>query len=322
MSNPKQNSDEIDLFFIVDKIKAGIDCLVQKVFALYRFLLKNIAILLILFVVGVAIGYFLDKNKPVMASTELIISANFSSSDYLFKKVKELNDKLSEDKRFKYNMGIDTTKAIPLKLNFKPIANIQELTREQQSYLDMLIDDKFLEEEEKKELIYRSFYRFKLELIHPKNLDGQRIIKDLLSYLRENQYFKKNFEFFHASNEEQIANKEQNLKTIDSLIASINIMLRGTGKTNSSAISTNEINFDLAELIQKKNDLQSNIDFIKRNAINNQEFIEVVDFGETKTIKQGILSKNKVRIPILLFLLFLMVPVIKNFHRRATNKAS
>ncbi|MDT8347300.1 MAG: hypothetical protein RQ756_05825 [Flavobacteriaceae bacterium] len=321
MSNSKSNPEEVDVFFIIDKIKAGINSLIQNIFTIYRFLLKNIAILAILFVIGVVIGYFLDNKKPLMASTEYIISANFSSSDYLFKKTKELNSKLSEDKVFKHNMGIDTTQASPMKLNFKPIASIQELTKEQQSYLDMLIDDKFLDEDEKKELIYRSFYRFKLELIHPKNIDGQRVLKEVLAFVRKNEYFKKNFEFFHESNEEQIANKEQNLRMIDSLIVSINVMLRGTQKTNGSAISTNEINFDLAELIQKKNDLQSNIEFIKRNAINNQEFIEVVDFGETKTLKQELLSKNKVRIPIVLFLLFLLVQAIKKFHRLATKKA-
>jgi uncharacterized membrane protein len=73
---------EIDLGQVFSKVSSFFSGLVDNFFDFIFFLIKNSVIIIVLLVIGVGAGYFLDKSAKVY-NHEVIVSPNFGSVDYL-----------------------------------------------------------------------------------------------------------------------------------------------------------------------------------------------------------------------------------------------
>lgn len=92
-NNDNKNSQEIDLHFLWNKFIELIDKVGFLVFRFFRFVFRNIYIVVTLIVVGTALGYFLDIKTPPTYRHQIILALNFDSSTFLYNKVKKLDKK-------------------------------------------------------------------------------------------------------------------------------------------------------------------------------------------------------------------------------------
>src|SRR5690606_13133029 len=87
-TNNQNNSQEIDLARLYNNITSSI---ALKIYNLMQFFLKNIIYIIILFVVGAAIGFYIDKQKNKLYEHQVILALNFDSSSYLYNKIQNLD---------------------------------------------------------------------------------------------------------------------------------------------------------------------------------------------------------------------------------------
>ena len=87
------------------------------------FFKRNIVWVGILFVLGVGLGFYLDKTTKVYEH-QIIVTPNFGSNSYLYSKVNLLKSKIAEeDTVFLKNIGFKNVKDIS-KIEIKPIKKI------------------------------------------------------------------------------------------------------------------------------------------------------------------------------------------------------
>ena len=96
-TTPPSNSDnqEIDLSQISKKIGEFFESIFTTIFKGILFLKRNLLIVVILFVIGVGLGVYLDKQTKVY-DHEIVVSPNFGSNDYLYAKIELIKSKINE----------------------------------------------------------------------------------------------------------------------------------------------------------------------------------------------------------------------------------
>ena len=105
MSTNSQDQ-EIDLGQLSKKIGGFFQKLTDSFFDFILFLKRNIILVAVLFIVGAALGYFLDKKTKVY-DHEVVVLPNFNSVDYLYAKINLINSKRKEnDTLFLKSIGI------------------------------------------------------------------------------------------------------------------------------------------------------------------------------------------------------------------------
>ena len=125
MSAKPQNIDnqEIDLSQISKKIGSFFSGISDSIFKGILFVQKRLILFIALFIIGAALGYYLDASGRVYKS-EVIVSPNFGSVDYLYAKVDLLESKLrQQDTMFFKSIGIRNPQVIT-QIEVKPIIDI------------------------------------------------------------------------------------------------------------------------------------------------------------------------------------------------------
>jgi hypothetical protein len=84
MSTNSQDQ-EIDLGQIGKGIQNFFQGVINSIFDFIFFLKKKIIIVSSLFVIGLALGYFSDKNSSY--TQDILVMPNFGSNEYLYKKI-------------------------------------------------------------------------------------------------------------------------------------------------------------------------------------------------------------------------------------------
>jgi hypothetical protein len=96
MSTASQNNSdnqEIDLSEISKKIGGFFEGISTRIFRGILFLKRNILVIAILFVIGVGLGFYLDKTSKSY-DHQVIVTPNFGSNEYLYSKVNLINSKI------------------------------------------------------------------------------------------------------------------------------------------------------------------------------------------------------------------------------------
>src|SRR5436189_5313773 len=99
MSDNSKNiaeDQEIDLSQISKKICEFFENISARIFMGFLFLKRNMLIIGLLILIGVGLGFYLDKTSKSYVS-EIIVSPNFGSTDYLYSKIELLQSKISEN---------------------------------------------------------------------------------------------------------------------------------------------------------------------------------------------------------------------------------
>ena len=110
MSTTSQEQ-EIDLSQIGKSISKVVQNIVNTCFDFLFFIQKKIIIIAALFILGVGLGFYLDKNSSY--THEIVVIPNFGSNDYLYEKVELIFSKLKErDAAFFKSIGISDLKGI------------------------------------------------------------------------------------------------------------------------------------------------------------------------------------------------------------------
>lgn len=326
MSNnaSKNNDQEIDLSQISKKITGLFDQLATSIFKGILFLKKNIITFIILFVVGSGLGIFLDSNSKSY-NHQIIVSPNFGSTDYLYSKINLISSRIKQnDTLFLKSLGIKNPKDIS-SISISPINDIYNFVNDKSNtvnnaqnsqnfeLLKLLAEDGDINKVIKDSLTSKNFSQHKINIATEGFITKTSTLDPIVTYLNNNKYYSDLKKTYTANILSKIKANEVVIVQIDALLNQFSAS--SSNQKNDKLVYYNE-NTQLNDVIKTKNELVSEIGYLKTQMINNQKV--VIDKSSVVNIKntKGLANKMKLVLPFLLIFGFIGLKIFMAFYKK------
>jgi hypothetical protein len=319
MSTNSQDQ-EIDLGQVFSKIGSFFSNLVDKFFDFIFFLIKNSIIIIVLLVIGVGLGYFLDKTSKTY-NHEIIVSPNFDSVDYLYSKVNLLEAKKKDnDTVFFSNLGITNVKKLG-KIEIEPIVDLYKFITSKKENFDLIklmAEDGSLDKIVKDEVTSKNYPFHLIKFSTSKTVSEEAIIKPLLAYFNDSEYF-------NIIKEQYLENTSDKMRANDSTITQINTLLNDFSKSTATNQKSDKLiyyneNNNLNDIIKTKTELEKeNLD-LKFGLINNDKVVKDISVATNIINTKGTKGKMKLILPIFFVFVFLFFHLFRNFYKDQLQK--
>jgi hypothetical protein len=319
MSTNSQDQ-EIDLSVLSQKIGDFFQKMIDSFFDFILFIKRNIIIIVLLFVIGIVLGYFMDK-KSKQYDHEVVVLPNFNSVDYLYSKIKLINSKRKEgDTLFLKSIGIKEPKKLGL-IEVEPIVDVYKFINQRESNFDLI---KLMAEDGDFDKIIESEttaknYPYHLIKIKTKNyLKKEDFIVPIMDYLEDSEYFSIVQKEMLSSLKMEIEANEETIIQINNILNEFN-NTTGSNSKSDKLIYYNENN-QLNDVIKSKEEIIGKLTGNKISLINYQKTIKEV--SSTLNIKdtKGTNGKMKLILPFLFVFLFMTVVFVRKFYKRQMLK--
>lgn len=315
------DGNEIDLAQISKKISSFFERIVITIFRGLFFVRRNILVFAVLGILGGGLGYYLD-SKTKIYDHKIIVSPNYSSTDYLYSKIELLNSRINEgDTLFLKNVvGIKKPKSI-VAIEVLPITDVYKFIENNTQNFELL--RLFAEDGDLKKIVQENMtsknYPFHQITFSTKGVtDRTATIDPILNYLNDSDYFKKmQKEYLHNIDVKMVEN--------DSLIRQINGFLNGVSNSINGSQKSDKLvyyneNTQMNDVIKTKDELIREQGRLRLDLVNLDKIIKDNSVVSNINNKKGVNGKMKFVLPLLFFFLFgfgsLLIKFYKN--RKAT----
>jgi len=321
-ATPQTNPDnqEIDLSQVSKKIGKAFENFSTWIFRGFLFIKRNLIILVILFIIGAGIGFYLDKTKHY--DHQIIVSPNFSSVDYLYAKINLLDSKITErDTVFLNKIGIKNSKKMG-EIQIKPILDPYRLVEnrtENFELLKLMAEDGDINKIIIDPVTSKNYPFHKITFSTTGITDEEKTVKPIMAFLNDNDHFEKiKVEYGKNLIERKIAD--------DSIISQIDgILKRLAYKNTSSDLKNDKLvyyneNSQLDEVIKTKSELIKDKANIDLELLNLDQVVK--KNGQVINIKKAgsIFTKYKFILPFGLILIFITFGLLRSFYRHQMIK--
>ncbi|MNQ48077.1 hypothetical protein D3C85_619420 [compost metagenome] len=323
---PQNSSDqEIDIFQLSRSINSFFDRVNRSVFRVIQFFIRNWIVVLVLVVLGAALGFYLDSNKKSY-NNQVVVTPNFESVDYLYAKVDLIQSKIAAgDLDFlKNTVGMPNPQTIR-KIEIKPIADVYKFIEDKEQNFELI---KLMAEvgEVKKVLednvTSKNYTYHTISFVSSGTTNEKEVVEPLLKYLNNSAYFNSIQKIGYKNLEREIA---QN----DTIIAQIDHVLDGLSSTSKNSSKNEKLvyyseNLQLNDIIKTKQKLVTEQGKNRFRLISFDKTIKKINatlnINESKTVN----GHFKIWLPLFFIFIFVLVSMFKKFYRRqlAISKAN
>lgn len=323
MSTNSQNNDnqEIDLSQISRKVGDFFEGISTKIFKAILFFKRNIVWIGILFVLGVGLGFYLDKTTKVYKN-QIIVQPNFGSVDYMYSKVELLNSKIEDnDTLFLKNVvGIRDTKKFK-KIEIEPITDVYKFIDDNNQNFELIklmAEDGEIKKILSDNLTSKNYPYHLISFSTLNETNYEKTITPLLDFLNKSDYFS-------SIQKEYINNIKVKMVENDSIINQINGFLNTFKNTANGSQKSDKLvyyneNSQLNDVIKTKEALIGEQGTLRLQLLSLDQIIksnsEVLNIKNTESIN----GKMKIVLPFLFIFIFILVGYFKSFYRRQLAK--
>lgn len=319
MNSNSTNTDdqEINLGMISDKIGNFFQSINYLIFRTIKFAIKHVVVLVVLFVVGVAIGILLDKTTKTY-DHQIVVKSNFLSTDYLYGKIDLIESKIKEkDTMFLKAIGIkDPSKLTNIEI--KPVVDVYQFVNSDQNFqmLKLMSEDSDVKKIIEDKTTSKNYPYHLISFTTKDYTSRQKTVEPLMKYLNNSAYYSK-------IQKEYVNNVHEKIKANEIIIAQIDAFLNGLSRSDAS--KDNKLvyyseNSQLNDVIETKDKLlkeQGNhrIDLVNIDEIE-KESNSILNI-ENKTAVNG---KLKFVLPIVFILMYLGIFFFIRFYKAQSLK--
>ena len=296
------SSEEIDLGYLFRKSNDFLKSIVRSFFLIIAFFKRHAIVLIIIIAVGVAFGFYKDYNAVEVYNNKLIIIPNFQSVDYLYDKVDAINSKIKigDSVYLKSIVGKQYRELKSIKL--EPIVDIYNfLSNKDNRNFDVFraLTEKKDISEFLEDMSTSKYYKYhSMDILIKGDTSSEKIVKDLIAFLNQNEHFAEYQDIFKNSNQLEISEHYKMLAQVDSLVSSSSAV---SGSNANIAINNTT---NLFSLIQQKREILKEIVQLKMQQVDYSAPIREVSANYNLETKRFLNISNKIRFPILLVLAF------------------
>ncbi|WP_264548585.1 hypothetical protein [Flavobacterium sp. N2820] len=301
MSTNSQDQ-EIDLGQIGAGIKKLLNSILNTIFDFIFFIKKKIIVIVILFVLGVFLGFYADRTPNY--TQDITVIPNFGSNEYLYKKIDFLNSRIIEkDDQFFKSIGVVNYDKIG-KIEIKAINGIfgfVNMRNNEQNFelIKLMAEDGNIDEIIKNDITSKNFYFHNITFKTEEQINQKEIVDPIVNYLQENTFYKKQQKIFQENLREKIQFNDSLIHQIDGLIIKLT-----SNSSSGSSISISEKN-GVSELINKKDELIKESQNLKVNLHEYEDIIKVQNISLNNVNNQGTNNKMKLILPFLFVFIYL-----------------
>lgn len=317
-TTPRHTSEdqEIDLSQISKKINQGFQNLGGFIFNCIHFFIKNAIIIVLLFIIGVGLGYYLDKNQKSY-DHEIIVIPNFGSADYLYAKIDLINAKIKEgDTVFLKNLGLKYPKRIS-KLKIEPIVDPYNFIRDREGNFDLLklmADDGSIDKVLKDKITSKNYTYHSITFSTKGLATDENTIQPLLNSLNNSEYFMVIQKNVVENVKIKIQYNDQTLNQINDVLNSFASNVNNTQRSGN-LVYYNE-NTQIDEVLQAKYNLVTEQGNNRVQLVNYQKIIK--DISVITNMEKA--SSNKLILPLLLIVLFICGKLFFGFYKTQATR--
>ncbi len=310
MSTNSQDQ-EIDLGQIGKGIKNFFNGMVNAFFDFLFFIKKKIIIIAVLFIAGVVAAFLLDSK---VYNHEISVIPNFGSNEYLYKKIEQVNTKLREDDAvFFKELGIKNYEDIlSVEIEAYPaIYNFVNNKEEENNFelIKLMAEDGNIDKIMKDEITSKNYYHHKISIQTEGMFKKEEFIIPLLNYLNSNSYYETQQKITQKNLVDKLASNNSLISQIDQLIVLLST------SNSSGTISISEKN-SIPELVEKKDKLIQENQYLLRN----QSTLDKIIKEESSIINirnyKPLLLNNKILLPVFLVFLYLIFHILSKVYQK------
>lgn len=293
---------EIDLSQIGKSISKAFQNVINKCFDLLFFIQKKIIIVAALFILGVGLGFYLDKNSSY--NHEIVVIPNFGSNDYLYEKIDLISAKLKEkDARFFASIGVSNIEDF-VSIEIKPVNGVynfinSESQKSNFEFIKLLAEDGDIDKIIKDDLTSRNYYLHAINIKTSKAFNKNDLAEPILKYLQQTDYFIKLQKVYQTNLVEKMEANKLLITQIDQLIVTLSQSKSVGGVTISQ-------NSGLTELINKKDALLIENQVLAIHKLEYDKVIKDQNMSLNQLNTKGANNKMKLILPFLFISLFLL----------------
>lgn len=287
------------------------------IFTSIQFFIRNIVILVILLVVGVGVGIYLDKAR--VYEHQIIVSPNFGSVDYLYSSIELINGKLKQgDTVFLKSIGIAKPSKL-LKIEIAPIVDVYKFVNRTGKEIDFQMLKLMAENGDMKKIVEdpttaRNYTTHLITFSTRDKTTNSATVEPLLQYLNSSEFYKK-------LQQQTLINVDLKMQANARTIAQIDGLLDEMAKNDAASNKSNAI-------YVSENRQLNDVIVTKDNLLQEQAYLRLELVGYDKIVKANtiILNKSsksagmKILLPLALILIFLAITLFISFYKSQKRK--
>lgn len=291
--NPSGNN-EIDLLKVTDNLSKNLSNSIQHFKSFLKFLKKNILYIILVFILGAVAGFFYDKFNKTYYSN-IIVSPNFETVDYLYDKVELLNSNVSQEKEQTLaDLKIDESKKIG-KIEVEPIEDIYKFIKKEIAYLEVF---KIMSENNDAKKVIEDYATSKNFNLHKITVNSsskitEEDLQQFIKYINDSKYYNEMRVKILTNLDDQIRTNQVSIAQIDSILNTA----PSKNKINSS-LSVND-NSELNNLLHNKKALVHENHELTVHKSNLDYIITPINYAPNIINKKGLNGKMKFVFPVI-----------------------
>ena len=319
MSSNSSANQEIDLGQVSRKIGKTYDSFLNWIFRGIVFVKRNLIVIIVLFIIGVVLGFYLDK-KSSSYDHQIIVNPNFGSTDYVYAKIDLLQSKIKEnDTTFLKKIGIQDTKKIS-RIKIEPVVDVYRFIGNKTENFDMiklLAENGNIDKIVEYKVTSKNYPYHTISFTTSKLSTQEKTVNPILNYLNDS-------EFFAAVQKEYVNNVRQKMKANDSTISQIDALMnqfknRISGSQSDKLVYFNE-NTQLNDVLQTKDNLVRELGLLRIDLVSIDKVVKENSSILNSKNTEGTNGKMKIILPIFFILLLMIFTRFKRFYLTRLEK--
>ncbi|MCB0465463.1 MAG: hypothetical protein KDC78_07280 [Aequorivita sp.] len=317
----QQDSDELDLSQILEKAKQGYHGFLIWVYGIFYFFVSRWKTLLVLVILGIFAGYFLQSDE-YPKETKLLVQINFDGVNYVYDAVEQLENKILEkDTIALKEIGIykDDTLAIK-EIKIEPIVDVLEIVKSDKGderNVEVLLDQSKIEDDLLTSDIFIPKYKLHKINIYFAPSANQNTISTFLDYLNNNPIMNQIKDATIESVKKEIIQNEQSISYIDSIVKTY--AARPQDNAGSSQIYFNNMdmnNGNVHLLFEEKNLIIEQNEKLRIEILKYNNIVQLLNKPMLQ-VKKGFFDIKIIALPVIFVLLFILFSIVRYFYLKA-----
>ncbi|NNJ89038.1 MAG: hypothetical protein HKP53_06525 [Eudoraea sp.] len=322
-TNNTSSNDEIDLGQLFQMIGRGFNRIFRGLLSVFLYFKRNAIILLVLVILGAATGFGLNQIVSKKMKTEVIVSPNLESKNYLYDVVAELQANIkAEDTVFFRSLGVDVENLKSFEIEVAPVSGASKKNLEtEMKYLELLQgfeNSGAISDIVRAEILDKSSLDQRITFYYKDATLGDKYARIFMDYINSNAYYKEIVKTYTENAQDRIRQNDSLVKQINVLIANFSRkMLTESTATEGRIVLDNEQQLNVPQLFTLKNDLIRDTESKKIELERRKDAITIINFGKPQEIIKSIYKKNIVLFPLIFIGIFFLFSFLKYLNKRA-----
>lgn len=317
----EKKQEEIDIFYLYKVVVDRVKKITKFGFDILNFVKKSWIILLILIIAGVGYGYYIYTEAGIGKESKILVRVNFDAVNYVYSKVNFLKEKIAEKEEGKFkDETVPKALAKLTDITIEPVINLNDIIEDvepNEPTVDGLLRYMEFEFDEDGEITsiadtFKSEYNYHYIEIHTNSFAKSDIIDKVIAFLNDNDELQEYKNVYLQTLKDAISKNRKTIEQIDQVIAIYNE--GGSLPSPRSEIFVVDKNFNIAQLLTNKVDLEKEIEAHKKKLVTSKNLVMNINQPSLYIGERSLLDNKMVYYPVLLVFTFFLLAGIRGLY--------